>query len=661
MMNLTPDIKSRVFTILTLFVIALSGLIMFMNTYRHPTENIYDFGSHNRSFLLNEHYAYPVTTYSLSYNSPIYYYIVGKLNFLVEKLTFMEIDPNYIARLLQMLFYLTTAFLFAFKLLPKFNYSDFDIFLFTLMLFVIPNIFLAQVMSRPDHLLFISINLLFFFWFYYDYPRKLVTSKGHLVIWSLCLIISANSRHFAIIFYLIFFGFGVFYLIRDGFLANSFTRSRKIFVIVWIFLTIALSGSFYIARYFMYGKILSMPDKSYSNNYKTLTRYFGLDRRLEMFFNMEFNKLFEEPNRLANYGEQIRKGHVSIMYDLYSKCPPKIDKDMFEDKMLNSLDEEKQQRLQTYYTAKDDGYYLNRGLSTKAKLDCLSLIVSSLNYNNSFFPRYYGDMWGDHWLVYSAYHKNKDDKVTEKRIVFILAIPFTLLYFFCAFLYAFKCIKYFIVHKKLKLEYISGLLFVLSFLLFVYFVMFRNPIPAKNSTIKFLYTMAYNWFPFFCVIDFLRDKKILKIIVCIYTVVLFIFCLPLSYFGDPYIKGLTSDNEIEAEKGYVEDGGIYRDNKEASGRRYVLGGSVKFKVEVEKTGVYVLKTRTLARNANSDSYFIRVDNGEEYYWDLETSPDWEWKTSPIKWKLNKGFHIIEVDFREPALLDKIKLEALTED
>lgn len=108
--------------------------------------------------------------------------------------------------------------------------------------------------------------------------------------------------------------------------------------------------------------------------------------------------------------------------------------------------------------------------------------------SNSFFTQLYSEFWGDHYLYFSASRNFHDTKVWVKRVLFVLALPLTLLMVLGivtgTLRTAFDAIKRrALVHPGLVM---AGIFWV-GFALFMYWQGGAGLLPGKNSTIKFLY------------------------------------------------------------------------------------------------------------------------------------------------------------------------------
>ena len=118
---------------------------------------------------------------------------------------------------------------------------------------------------------------------------------------------------------------------------------------------------------------------------------------------------------------------------------------------------------------------------------------ASFRNSNAFLPRLYGDMWGDHWLYFSGPEPHRENEAWIKRLVFVLALPFAVIYLGAPLL---SILRRPVTNWREPAK-IAAFLFLASILLLV-FLVYRVPEPGKNSLVKFCYIMGYYWFPAVC-------------------------------------------------------------------------------------------------------------------------------------------------------------------
>jgi len=88
-----------------------------------------------------------------------------------------------------------------------------------------------------------------------------------------------------------------------------------------------------------------------------------------------------------------------------------------------------------------------------------------------------------------------------------------------------------------------------------------------------------------------------------------------------------------------------------------------YQVKVLKEGIYVLWGRVQAPDYAGDSFFVQIDDGFNYLWEIKVGKSWHWDAAndrngsdPVTFALDKGKHTIKVKVREDgAKIDKILL------
>lgn len=130
-------------------------------------------------------------------------------------------------------------------------------------------------------------------------------------------------------------------------------------------------------------------------------------------------------------------------------------------------------------------------------------------------------MWADHWLYFSG-PQGSDEKENLKKIVLILAIPFSLLYFLSPIYYFVQSFIFVIRKKELSHYHLAGILHTLSFALYIIFSVFGLSLVGKNSIVKFTYTLGFIYFPLFCCMNLLKKKPKYLLLILIYMIILFI-------------------------------------------------------------------------------------------------------------------------------------------
>jgi len=151
-------------------------------------------------------------------------------------------------------------------------------------------------------------------------------------------------------------------------------------------------------------------------------------------------------------------------------------------------------------------------------------------FANSFWTTLYSDFWGDHWLYFSSSRRNQDSRVWEKRAVFVVGLPLTLLLITRIVVCAASLVKS--LRKRLfeTLEHCFLFSFSLFFLaIFLYWQLGQGFEPGKQSTIKFTYIAS--------VVPFLLGSAWTKSVrstyfnvVSAYGILLFVVALPAAVY-----------------------------------------------------------------------------------------------------------------------------------
>lgn len=276
-------------------LLALPLAFMLLNTFQHPVEFSYDCPLHTEcldSFDTLSSWELHVLPNILSYNSPLYYYVVGKLAAVTGW------DSYIVGRLLHLLFIATVAVLVVAVLLPRLFVQGAWCYqlLFVLAAFAVPNFYLAQLMVRTDHLMQFALCLLLILWFRFDWGRTLATSLRAQISWAILLIVLANTRQTAFPVFCVFFLWGIVLLARVPWQGGPHSRWRTVFAAALVLVVVALSGFHYAHRLFTTGRIGLEP----SDRYQRRMQHRGFSR-LNMLTNMQFNVMWQCPNRGAQY------------------------------------------------------------------------------------------------------------------------------------------------------------------------------------------------------------------------------------------------------------------------------------------------------------------------------------------------------------------------
>lgn len=284
-------------------LLLFSAGLMVRNAWVHQPEWAYDFAVHIGSARNNESLTdwrpRPLVD-QLEYNPPLYYMTASKLNHLFERVSrsagrAFKANPYFAYRAMHIGIFLCVTGFYTLLLAPRLFARRETRGAFALGLVLIPNTYLASVMMRADHLLLLFVQLLAGFWFFFDFPSHLATSRWRQAVWACALIGMANSRNFALPAFALFLGWGAFLWGRH---ARGRGRSERLACSVAILVVLALSGQHYVHRWATTGlTVAQRTDLAYYRDY--LLKQEGFDRRA-MFLNLEFSRLLVgPPNRFA--------------------------------------------------------------------------------------------------------------------------------------------------------------------------------------------------------------------------------------------------------------------------------------------------------------------------------------------------------------------------
>lgn len=135
---------------------------------------------------------------------------------------------------------------------------------------------------------------------------------------------------------------------------------------------------------------------------------------------------------------------------------------------------------------------------------------------------------------------------------------------------------------------------------------------------------------------------------------------------------------VEAEDGVLAGPMKVAVNGQAYNNRVVHGyhvnrrGSVEWWINVPVAGTYAIWGRVLGMNDVSNSFYVSVDNGTEYWWDLKKNNRWEWdrisdrgpngtyegnaQVDPVLFNLSAGTHLVRLRNREKnTIVDQIRI------
>lgn len=141
--------------------------------------------------------------------------------------------------------------------------------------------------------------------------------------------------------------------------------------------------------------------------------------------------------------------------------------------------------------------------------------------------------------------------------------------------------------------------------------------------------------------------------------------------GDPSCTGGWVDAESGQLDGFVaiRSQGAHANKAiwvpEGTGSQWFpsAGHRAQFCFTVQQDGIYRLEADVLADSANSDSFFVSIDNGTPFTWYLPTTSDWvtdlaneHGVADPAEFTLTAGNHTVDIFAREDgAMLDRVRL------
>lgn len=133
-------------------------------------------------------------------------------------------------------------------------------------------------------------------------------------------------------------------------------------------------------------------------------------------------------------------------------------------------------------------FHLRSLLETPSRADGGRKPSLAADTNNSFWTLLYSELWGDHYLVYSGPKHHVESKLWVKRVLFVVALPLSILWLFGMLAGTFRACSLALRDRNpLRPELLVAAVCWGGWLLFVYWQGTAGLLPGKNSTIKFLY------------------------------------------------------------------------------------------------------------------------------------------------------------------------------
>ena len=97
-------------------------------------------------------------------------------------------------------------------------------------------------------------------------------------------------------------------------------------------------------------------------------------------------------------------------------------------------------------------------------------------------------------------------------------------------------------------------------------------------------------------------------------------------------------------------------------------GEVGYRFQIQKTGIYKVIGRVRALVDGDDSFYVRMDYGRRYFWELPESAGWIWRDVSNGWardevnfELEAGEHTLRIENREDgAMLDIVVISRVSD-
>ena len=112
---------------------------------------------------------------------------------------------------------------------------------------------------------------------------------------------------------------------------------------------------------------------------------------------------------------------------------------------------------------------------------------------------------------------------------------------------------------------------------------------------------------------------------------------------------------IEAENGFLSPATEVGNTIPGVHGSYVSLGTKTYQFSLAEKAEVRIRIRVLAPNGNSDSTFLRINDGAPLRWDIAVREKWHWSSYKSSWVLDKGLHTVSFLYREPIYIDQIEL------
>jgi arylsulfatase A-like enzyme len=129
--------------------------------------------------------------------------------------------------------------------------------------------------------------------------------------------------------------------------------------------------------------------------------------------------------------------------------------------------------------------------------------------------------------------------------------------------------------------------------------------------------------------------------------------------ADTIISPLETASDEDASKGQY----LYTPN--GTGNHYTPAPAMAtYTVTIPQPDIYIMWGQVMVTDLRDNSFFMQVDNGPDYLWEIEQGKNWHWdkvndhknKLDPVMFYLTSGIHTIKIKVREDGTkLDRILL------
>lgn len=169
-------------------------------------------------------------------------------------------------------------------------------------------------------------------------------------------------------------------------------------------------------------------------------------------------------------------------------------------------------------------------------------------YANSFFTILYSDFWGDQWLYFTGHRGKGESRFTDKRRLFVVALPLTLLFVVGLLRGVGSAIARALASRSFfSPKIVVTALAVGGFATYMWWQTGPALLPGKNSTIKFIY-IAFLIPSFIALAASRRLPRKVVTALTAYALVVFAFALPVSIWRSTAEAKHASPDEPTADE-----------------------------------------------------------------------------------------------------------------